>query len=122
MLIGELARRAGLRASAIRYYEEIGLMQPPERASGQRRYGKDAFQRLSVIGAAQRVGLSLAEIRALLEADDRGAGSGRLQDLARRKLPEVDALIEHARLVRGWLEAAADCECPSLEDCPLFVS
>ena len=38
------------------------------------------------------------------------------------KLPEVDALIEHARLVRGWLEAAADCECPSLEDCPLFVS
>ena len=122
MLIGELARRAGVRASAIRYYEEIGLMKPPERASGQRRYGTDALQRLSVIAAAQRVGLSLAEIRALLEADDRGAGSGRLQDLARRKLPEVDALIEHARLVRGWLEAAADCECPSLEDCPLFVS
>ena len=122
MLIGELARRAGVRASAIRYYEEIGLMQPPERASGRRRYGTDALQRLSVIAAAQLVGLSLAEIRALLEADDRGAVSGRLQDLARRKLPEVDALIEHARLVRGWLEAAADCECPSLEDCPLFVS
>ena len=120
MLIGELARRAGVRASAIRYSEEIGLLPAPERLAGRRRYGREGLERLAVIVAAQHAGLSLGEIRELLDADDRGAVSGRLQELARRKLPEVTALIERARLVQSWLEAAADCRCPSLEACPLF--
>jgi len=120
ILIGELARRAGLRPSAIRYYEEIGLLPAPERVAGRRRYGDHVLQRLSVIAAAQRAGLSLDEVRELLDADDQGAVSERLQELARRKLPEVEALIERAGLVRSWLEAAANCRCPSLDACPLF--
>lgn len=120
ILIGEISRRAGLRPSAIRYYEEVGLLTPPERVAGRRRYGPHVLRRLSVIAAAQRAGLSLGEIRELLDADDQGAVSTRLQELAQRKLPEVQAVIDRARLVHGWLEAAADCKCPSLEACPLF--
>ena len=121
LLIGEVARRAGIRASAIRYYESIGLLPEPQRVSGRRRYPDEVLRTLSVIGAAQRAGLSLDEVRELLAASDgEGAVSERLRAIAERKLPEVDALIERARLVRSWLEAAADCRCPTLEACPLF--
>ena len=121
LLIGEVARRAGLRASAIRYYESIGVLPEPQRVSGRRRYPGEVLRTLSVIGAAQRAGLSLDEVRVLLAASDgKGAVSERLRAIAQRKLPEVDALIERAHLVRSWLEAAADCRCPTLEACPLF--
>ena len=119
--IGELARRAGLRPSAIRYYESIGLLPEPPRVAGQRRYPPQAERTLSVIGSAQRAGLSLDEIRELLVAShgDRTV-SAQLRSIAQRKLPEIEALIARAELVKSWLRAAADCECPSLEDCPLF--
>jgi MerR family redox-sensitive transcriptional activator SoxR len=120
ILIGELARRAGLRPSAIRYYEEIGLVPPPERVAGRRRYRPQTLQRLSVIAAAQRAGLTLGEIGDLLAADDEGVVSERLQEIARRRLGDVEALIERAQLVRRWLREAAECRCPSLEACPLF--
>jgi MerR family redox-sensitive transcriptional activator SoxR len=119
MSIGELARRAGVRPSAIRYYESMGLLPEPERVAGRRRYAPDTLQTLSVIAAAQRAGLSLDEIGQLLAASG-GAVSERLRSIAARKLPEVDALIERARLVRTWLAAAAECRCPSLDECPLF--
>ena len=112
--IGEVARRSGLRTSAIRYYESIGLLPEPERVGGRRRYTPDVLRTLAVIGTAQRAGLSLDETGALL------SGSEKLPEIAQRKLPEVEALIERARLVQGWLEAAADCRCPTLEDCALF--
>ena len=121
LLIGEVARRAGLRPSAIRYYESIGLVPEPERVAGRRRYPAEVLRTLSVIAAAQRAGLSLGEARELLaSANGRGAVSERLRTIAQQKLPEVEALIERAQLVRSWLEAAAACQCPTLEDCPLF--
>ena len=118
--IGEVAQRTGLRPSAIRYYESIGLLPEPPRVSGQRRYPPETLRTLAVIGAAQRSGLELAEIRELLGAAGGGEVSERLRAIAERKLPEVEALIERARLVREWLAAAAVCRCPSLDDCPLF--
>jgi MerR family transcriptional regulator, redox-sensitive transcriptional activator SoxR len=121
LLIGEVARRAGLRPSTIRYYESVGVLPEPERAAGRRRYSPDILRTLAVIGAGQRAGLSLTEVRELLTASNgRGAVSERLREIAQRKLPEVDALIERSLLVRSWLEAAADCRCPTLEECPLF--
>jgi MerR family transcriptional regulator, redox-sensitive transcriptional activator SoxR len=121
LFIGEVARRAGIRPSAIRYYESIGLLPEPERISGRRRYPAEIVRTLSIIGAAQRAGLSLDDVRELLVSSDADGGvSERLRTIAQRRLPEIDALIERARLVRGWLEAAADCRCPTLEDCPLF--
>ena len=121
LLIGEVARRAGVRPSTIRYYESVGVLPEPERAAGRRRYSPDILRTLAVIGAGQRAGLSLSEVRELLTASNgRGTVSERLREIAHRKLPEVDALIERSLLVKSWLEAAADCRCPSLEDCPLF--
>jgi MerR family redox-sensitive transcriptional activator SoxR len=119
--IGDVARATGKAASAIRYYEQIGLLPEPVRVSGRRRYPQEVVRTLAVIEAAQRAGLTLPEVRLLLESspDDRAAIE-RLRDVAVRKLPELTALIERAELVRGWLEAAARCDCPTLDDCPLF--
>jgi MerR family redox-sensitive transcriptional activator SoxR len=119
--IGEIASQSGKRASSIRYYESIGLLPEPERVAGRRRYPADALRQLSVIATAQRAGLSLDEVRELMTSSaEGGAVSERLRAIASRKLPEIDALIERARLVRTWLEAASECRCPTLEECPLF--
>ena len=119
MRIGEVARRAGVRVSLIRYYEEIGLLAAPERLSGQRRYDDAVLRRLAVIGVAQRAGMSLDEIRALL-AIGTDPLSDRLRELAERKLPEIDALIARAEKVRTWLEAATACDCETVDECALF--
>jgi MerR family transcriptional regulator, redox-sensitive transcriptional activator SoxR len=119
--IGELSRRTAKAPSAIRYYEEIGLLPEPERVSGRRRYPEEAVRTLTVIDTAQRAGLTLDEIKLLLDAEpgDRSAVE-ELKRVAERKLPQVDAMIERAVLVREWLDAAARCECPSLDECCLF--
>jgi DNA-binding transcriptional MerR regulator len=65
--IGEVARRAGLKRSAIRYYEQIGLLPKAERVGGQRRYDTSVLTLLSIIDVAQRAGFTLAETRTLLE-------------------------------------------------------
>ena len=119
--IGEVARTTGKAASAIRYYEEIGLLPEPERVSGRRRYPPEVVRTLAVIETAQRAGLNLPEVRLLLESSPGdSAAIERLREVAERKLPELAALIERTELVRGWLEAAARCDCPTLDDCPLF--
>jgi len=121
LLIGDVARASGKAASAIRYYERIGLIPAPERVSGRRRYPRAVLRTLAVIDTAQRAGLTLDEIRPLLAASPAGpAVSERLRLVATRKLPELRALIERAELVGRWLEAAAGCACPSLDDCQLF--
>lgn len=117
--IGQVAARAGVNASRIRYYERIGLLPPPERVSGRRRYEPSVLRRLAVIDVAQRAGLSLEEIGALLEVGTDPL-SERLQGLARRKLPEIEALIERAERVREWLTAATGCDCRTVDECALF--
>jgi MerR family redox-sensitive transcriptional activator SoxR len=122
LTIGELARRTGRRASAIRYYEEIGLLPEPIRVSGQRRYAHAAVRNLAVIDTCQRAGLPLDDIRLLLKAAPGHDASAvqQLRRVAERALPELAASIQRAVLVRQWLEAAAQCECPNLDDCCLF--
>jgi MerR family redox-sensitive transcriptional activator SoxR len=115
LTIGELARLTDRRASSIRYYEEIGLLPEPRRVSGQRRYPPEAVRSLTVIDTAQRAGLTLEEIKPLLAGE-----AETLREIAERKLPELEALIERAEVARRWLEAAARCECPTLDDCRLF--
>jgi MerR family redox-sensitive transcriptional activator SoxR len=117
--IGEVAQRAGLRKSAIRYYERVGLLPEAERVSGQRVYEPAVLRRLSMIDVAQRAGLSLDEIRELLDAGNEPI-SDRLQALAARKLPDVEALIARAEAMRDWLRAAEACECEAIDDCGLF--
>jgi MerR family transcriptional regulator, redox-sensitive transcriptional activator SoxR len=119
--IGELARLTGKRASALRYYEQIGLLPEPARVDGRRRYHPGVMRTLAVIDTGQRAGLALEEIKTLLEASpDDGEAISRLREVAERKLPQIKALIEHSQIVRDWLECAARCECPDLDQCPLF--
>jgi MerR family transcriptional regulator, redox-sensitive transcriptional activator SoxR len=120
LTIGQVASRAGMRTSSIRYYESVGVLADPERVSGQRRYTPEIFVRLGFIDVAQRAGFSLEEIRELLEGSSKAQASERLRELARRKLPDVEQLIARAEALKGWLEAANSCECPTLEMCLLF--
>ena len=123
LTIGQVAERAGLNVSAIRYYELQGLLPEAPRVSGQRRYSDDTLTRLAVIDVAKRAGFSLDEIRLLLSATDRGEPAyAQLQELAQRKLPEVDELIDRAQRVRAWLRTATGCDCDTLDVCALFES
>jgi MerR family redox-sensitive transcriptional activator SoxR len=121
LMIGDVVRRTGKAASTIRYYEEIGLITPPERIGGRRRYPIEVVRELAVIETAQRAGLSLEEIRLLLHASpDDHRSTEQLRRVAERKLPELSEAIARAEIVRRWLEDAALCHCPTLDDCPLF--
>lgn len=120
--IGEVALRAGLNVSALRYYEAQGLLPEAPREAGQRRYTEATLVRLGMIDVAKRAGFSLADIRVLLQASDAGIPShAQLQELARRKLPEVAELIDRAQAVHTWLEHATACDCDRLEVCALFA-
>ncbi len=118
LTIGELAARAGRRASSIRYYERIGLLPEPVRVSGQRRYPEDFVRTLALVDVAQRAGLSLEQIKAVL-AEPHAAAA--LRRAAAERLPELAAEIDRAVLARHWLELAALCECHDLRQCPLFA-
>ncbi len=118
LTIGEVARRAGMRASAIRYYEEAGLLEEPERVGGKRRYDEEALRRLALIGGAKRAGFTLGEIRTLLHGFPAGTRAAqRWQALASEKLIEVDEAIAQLRQTRGLLEEVLRCECASLDEC-----
>jgi DNA-binding transcriptional MerR regulator len=121
LTIGQLAHTAGLTTSAIRYYERVGVLPEPERSSGQRRYGPEAVRRLQVLDVAKRAGFTLEEAAVLIAAEADPDPGAQLRDLAVRKLPEVEALIERAEAMREWLTHAAKCDCCSLEVCGLFA-
>lgn len=122
MTIGEVASRAGLNTSHIRYYERVGVLPKPERASGQRRYEEGVLHRLAIIDVAQRAGLTLDDIRELTGPGNQGLRAGeRIRALAEQKLPAIDALIARAHAVRDWLEVARGCDCESVDVCSLFT-
>ena len=123
LTIGQVAQRAGLNVSAIRYYEAEGLLPEAPRVAGQRRYSDEMLTRLGVIDIAKRAGFSLHDIRVLLTATDAGEPAhGQLRELADRKLPEVEELIARANAVRGWLKTASGCGCETLDVCGLFAA
>lgn len=122
LTIGQLAERTGFKASAIRYYESIGVLPPASREGGQRRYELAMVDRLGMVGAAQQVGFSLEEISSLFRSSDEGQVSEELQSIATERLTDVNDLIERANRMKTWLETATGCGCATLEDCSLFVT
>jgi MerR family redox-sensitive transcriptional activator SoxR len=118
MKIGELAHRARLNASAIRYYERLSLLAAPERVGGQRRYPADALNRVLLIRFASEMGFTLGEIRVFLNGlrDDAPVGP-RWKKLARRKIQQVEQSIQRARRLKSLLEHLLDCRCISLQVC-----
>lgn len=118
LTIGEVAERAGLRTSAIRYYEGVGILPAPERVNGRRRYGAEAVERLEVIRFAQAAGLALDEIRVLFHGFGKDVPPPpRWQEVATRKLTELDEQAERIARMRRVLEATIACGCVTLEDC-----
>ena len=118
MKIGQLASAAGLNASAIRYYEERGLLAPPHRAGGQRRYASDALFRVLLIRFATDMGFTLAEIKLFLNGlrDNTPVGP-RWKKLATRKLVEVELTIARSLKLKSLLQGLLHCHCPSLQFC-----
>jgi MerR family redox-sensitive transcriptional activator SoxR len=121
LTVGEVARRAGVAASAIRYYESIGLLPEPDRLHGQRRYTTDVLGTLAFIGVAQSAGFKLDEITELLNGAGGNDGMGeQMRALSSRKLDEVQALLARATAMKGWLEVANSCDCETPAECALF--
>ena len=113
LTIGEVARKAGLRASAIRYYERIGLLPKPLRSGGQRRYDPTVFGRLAVLQRARDCGFTLEEAGGLFK--DSGLPAERWQRIARKKIAELDVLVQRLAATRDLLQRR--CECADLEEC-----
>ena len=121
LTIGEVARRAGVATSSIRYYESIGLLPEPDRSHGQRRYRSDVLGRLGFIGVAQSAGFKLDEIKELVHGIDGADGmADQVRSLSTQKLDEVEALLERTKAMKGWLEVAKECGCATPEECALF--
>ena len=118
--IGELARRASVATSALRYWEELGLLPAPARISGQRRYPESAIAQVGVILLLSDVGFSLAEQKALLAS--RGVAPDEWRQLARRKLGELDEQIAKTRAAREAIDHALRCPHEDILQCANFGS
>jgi MerR family redox-sensitive transcriptional activator SoxR len=122
LAIGEVARRAGVNTSTVRYYESLGLLPKSSRVHGHRRFESSVVDWLGLIQFAQQAGFTLAEIETLLHGfDPEATPSERWQTLARQKMPEIDALIERARGMKRMLENGLQCGCLKLEDCATLL-
>ncbi len=117
--ISEVARQVGLRASAIRYYEDIGILERARRVSGQRRYDETVLYRLAVVRRAQEAGLTLDEIRQLFFGFVPSTPIfQRWKKIAERKIVELDARIEQIQSMRTLLKQLQSCcECETVERC-----
>ena len=116
--IGEVAGRAGLATSAIRYYEREGLLPRAGRRSGQRVYDASILDRLTIIGLAKNAGFTVAEIRRLLVGfSGKTAPGARWRALAEKKLAELERRIDEAKRMKEVLEIVTGCECPTFADC-----
>ena len=119
LTISEVARQIGLQASAIRYYERIGLLPRAPRVSGQRRYDRTALYRLAIIQRARQLGFTLSEIRQLFFGfQDVTRPSERWRTLSQKKLAELDHLMDGIKAVRSVLKKLmTKCRCDTLDQC-----
>ena len=118
LTISQVARQIRLRPSAIRYYERIDLLPPAERQSGQRRYDSIVLYRLAIIQRARQLGFTLSEIRHLFYGFRDARASERWRTLSKRKLAELDHLMDGIKAVRGVLrKLMTKCRCDTLDQC-----
>jgi len=120
LTIGEVARRAGVATSALRYWEELGLLPAPARISGQRRYPESAARLVGLILLLRDVGFTLAEQKAFMAA--RATAPGDWQRLAQRKLAELDGQIANAQTAREAITHALRCPHEDILQCPNFAA
>lgn len=117
LTIGQVAQAAGLPTSAIRYYEEVGLLPKPARVGGKRRFDPDAIDRLLLIRFGRRLGFRLSDMRGLLFDPRNPKAKNAWRRLVDARLEEVAALIHSAQAVERVLRESRDCDCVTLDSC-----
>jgi MerR family redox-sensitive transcriptional activator SoxR len=123
LTIGQIARQVHVAPSAIRYYEEIGLLPPPARLNGRRRYDLSTVQRLCVIEYAQQAGFTLGEVRELFFGFMMGTHPNvRWEALAKQKLVELDEQLRRIQTMQGLLREGLQCGCLTMEQCTVWLS
>lgn len=116
--IGEAARRLGLNPSALRYYDERGLVPATARQGGRRMYGPDELRRLALITIAQRLGLPLDTAAAILDAP-----GPQWRDTVRQQIAQLDELIAQTRRAQAFLTHTLDCPTDHpARDCPAMTT
>jgi MerR family transcriptional regulator, redox-sensitive transcriptional activator SoxR len=118
LAISEVARVFGLRTSAIRYYEQIGILPPPMRRNGQRRYDNSALFRLAVVQRARETGFTLEEIRELFFGFPPGTRPPkRWRQLSQRKIAELRERMNRLKQMETLLKRVENCRCDALDEC-----
>jgi MerR family transcriptional regulator, redox-sensitive transcriptional activator SoxR len=118
LTISEVGRRVGLRPSAIRYYEQIGILPTPRRISGQRRYDEAGLYRLATLQRAREIGFTLEEIRRLFAGSSSAAQAAeRWAEVSQAKLSALETLINELKPMQMVLRDQGKCGCASLEGC-----
>jgi len=118
MAISDVARVFGLRTSAIRYYEQIGILPRAMRKNGQRRYDSSVLFRLAVVHRARETGFTLKEIRELFFGFPPGTSPPkRWHELSQRKITELRERMNRLRLMETLLKGVEDCRCDALDEC-----
>ena len=122
LTIGQLATRGGIAASALRFYESQGLLESSRADHNQRRYDRDALRRVAFIRAAQRVGLSLDEIKQALDSlpEGRTPTAADWESLAGGWQAQIAERIRLLERLRDDLGSCIGCGCLSLENCALY--
>ncbi|HET8961222.1 redox-sensitive transcriptional activator SoxR [Nocardioides sp.] len=121
LTVGQLAERAGVASSAIRFYESRGLIRSRRTSGNQRRYEQAELRRVAFIRTAQRVGLSLDEIGEALATlpENRVPTKADWTRLSRAWRPRLDEQIERIERLRDQLDSCIGCGCLSLRNCAL---
>jgi len=118
LAISDVARVFGLRTSAIRYYEQIGILPPAMRKNGQRRYNNTVLFRLAVVQRARETGFTLEEIRELFFGFPPGTPPPkRWHDLSQRKITELRDRMKRLKLMEKLLKRVENCHCDALDEC-----
>ena len=120
--IGELSKRTGVKIPTIRYYEQMGLIEAPERSDGnQRRYSKDGMQRLSFIRHSRELGFSIEDIKGLLELSQHPEKPCHdAHNMAARRLEDVRARIAKLQRLEHELKRISDCDADTVAHCAVI--
>lgn len=121
LTVGEIAKRSGVAASAVRFYETEGLIKATRNAGNQRRFARETLRRVAVIKVAQRLGIPLAAIREALKSlpEGRTPTAADWNKLSARWREELETRIARLQQLRDQLSSCIGCGCLSLKDCPL---
>ena len=118
--IGELADKARVRASALRYWEQRGLLPGAHREGGRRVWPATTIRRVALIKMAQRAGFTLAEITQLVASDNSPSAARQWREMAARKLPELDRHIAQTQTLRQAVADCLECGCMNFDRCLLL--